>query len=101
VCSAPGLAREKFFRSQPGLEDYLEELADSGDGEAPELVTENQAEALLLAARRAGLTDQDLDLLTDQQVMTVIAINHYQMTPPEDADGGPTRSEAEAAFFNI
>lgn len=33
--------------------------------------------------------------------MTVIAINHYQMTPPEDSDGGPTRSEAEAAFFNI
>ena len=33
--------------------------------------------------------------------MTVIAINHFQMTPPEGSDGGPTRSEAEAAFFNI
>jgi hypothetical protein len=57
---------------------------------------------LLLAARRAGLTDQDLDILTDQQVLTVIAINHYQLTPDEDEGGEPSPASAgEAAFFNL
>ena len=58
----------------------------------------------MLAARRAGLTDQDLDMLTDQQVLTIIAINHYQMTPDEDDGSGGEPSPAragEAAFFNL
>jgi len=57
-----------------------------------------------LAARRAGLTDSDLDLLTDQQVMTIIAINHYQMTPKDTQSDEEQTSDAdrgEAAFFNL
>lgn len=57
-----------------------------------------------MAARRAGLTDSDLDLLTDQQVMTIIAINHYQMTPKGTQSDEEQTSDAdrgEAAFFNL